>query len=175
MPNKKSLLVGAAVATISLAGLGSAGMVSAATTPSTSTDSTSIVDKIATKFKLNKADVKAVFDEDRSARDAERKADQAERLATAVKDGKITQAQADYITKAQAEIQALRGTSTPDTVTDAVKTQIKTKMDALHTWAKDNNVDAKYLGGGHGGHGGHGHFGGPDGEMPSTAKSTGSN
>lgn len=169
MPTKKSLLIGAAVATMSLAGIGSVGVVSAATSPSTSTGNTSIVDKIATKFNLNKADVKAVFDENRSAKIAQHKADQAERLATAVKDGKLTRAQADYITNAQAEIAALRGTSTPDTVTDAVKAQIKTKMDALRTWAKDNNVDVKYLGGGHGGHG---HRGGMDGEMPGATKPT---
>ena len=35
----------------------------------------SLVDRVATKFNLNKADVQAVFDEDREARQAERAAE----------------------------------------------------------------------------------------------------
>jgi len=156
MPSKKTLLAGAAVAAVSIGVIGGTGMASAATPSSTADNSnTSIVDKIATKFNLNKDEVKAVFDEERAAKHAEHKAERAEQLTTAVKDGKLTQAQADYITKAQAEIEALMETATPGTETDTVREQIKAKMEALHTWAKDNNVDFSYLGGGHHGHGGH--------------------
>ena len=165
---KRSLLVGAAVATVSLGGLGAVSMasVSAATDAN---NQTSIVDKLATKFKLNKADVQAVFDEDRTARDADRAAEQKEKLATAVKDGKLTQAQADYITKAQAEITSLRGTAKPGSESDTAREQLKTKMDALRDWAKTNNVDMQYvMGGGPGGH-----MGGPRGEKGDTMPAAG--
>lgn len=164
MLKKKSIMVGAAIAAVTLGGLGSAGVVSAATS-SSSTGSTSIADKIATKFNLDKAEVKAVFDEERAAHHAERKADQAAKLATAVKDGKLTQAQADYITNAQAEIESLRGSATPDTETDTVREQIKVKMEALHDWAATNNIDEQYVHGGQGGPGGHG---GPRGNRSSS-------
>ncbi len=151
MPSKKSLLVGAAVATVTLGGLGSAGLVSAAVTATDNSDTskTSVVDKIASKFNLNKAEVQAVFDEDRKSHAAKRSADQATRLAAAVKDGQITQGQADYITNALAEIDKLRTSSSADSSTHS---QIKTKMDALRSWATDNKVDMQFIG--HGGHGG---------------------
>ncbi len=165
---KQPIIATAALAIVSLAGIGGVTAASAMTN-SNSGDGTSIVDKIASKFNLNAADVKAVFDEDRAAHDTERKADQAERLKTAVTDGKLTQEQADYITKALAEIDTLRGNSTPGDTDDTTRDQIKAKMDALRTWADDNNVDMQYLG--HGGHRGGG-FGGPQGEKPDSASSS---
>jgi polyhydroxyalkanoate synthesis regulator phasin len=155
MASKKSLLIGAAVATVSLGGLGSAGLASAAET-TTSSQSSNIVDKLASKFNLNKAEVTAVFDEDKSARQAERKADHAERLAAAVSDSTITQAQADYVTSAQADIEALRESVKESETTDkdAAREQLKPKMDALRSWADENDIDKQFIGGGHGDRGG---------------------
>ena len=177
---KKSLLVGAAVATIGVGSLSAVGAVSADTNTSASSSnsasttdkSSSLIDKIAAKFNLKTADVKAVFDEDRTARQAEMKANRAERLAQAVTDGKITQAQADYITKAQAEIEALRGTTSPEDETNATRTEIKTKMDALRDWAETNNVDMMYIMGGHGGPGMSGMHGGPRGDSQGSDTTT---
>ena len=158
---KKPIIATAALAVVSLAGIGG---VSAAyaTTNSNSNSGTSIIDKIATKFNLNADEVKAVVDEHRSAHEAERKADHAERLKTAVTNGDITQEQADYITKALAEIQTLKGDTDPREVSDEVREQMKTKMSALRTWAQENDIDMKLIG--HGGH--RGGFGGPRGEKP---------
>jgi polyhydroxyalkanoate synthesis regulator phasin len=157
---KKPIIATAALAVVSLASIG--GVAAAhATTNSDSSNGTSIIDKLVTKFNLNADEVKAVFDEDRSAHEAERRANQAERLATAVTDGDLTQEQADYITKALAEIDTLRGDSIPEDEDDTVREQIKEKMDALRTWAEDNDVDMKFIGHGGGHHGG---FGGPRGE-----------
>ncbi|MDB5166674.1 MAG: hypothetical protein JWM37_746 [Candidatus Saccharibacteria bacterium] len=152
MKIKRSLLVGATLASVAVGGIGSVGLVSAATTDSAS--GTSIVDTIAAKFNLNKADVQAVFDEDRAAREAEREADQKQALADAVKAGKLTQAQSDHITSVLNEIKALRGDTDPHDLSGTVKDQIKTKMDDLRTWADDNNVDEQYIRFGRGGHGG---------------------
>lgn len=160
MNMKRSLLVGAAVAAVTVGGLGSVGLVSAAASDTDSADSstTSLVQKIANKFNVSTSDVQAIFDADRTEKQAEMKADQKERLAAAVTAGELTQAQADHITQALDEIDTLRGTTKPEDEDSTTHDQIKAKMDALRTWADDNSVDMKYVGPG----GGHGP-GGPDG------------
>jgi polyhydroxyalkanoate synthesis regulator phasin len=145
--SKRTLVAGAAIAAVGMAGVGSVGLASAATdNAADGSTGTSIVDKIATKFNLNKDEVKAVFDEERNARHAEMKERQAERLAQAVTDGKLTQEQADHITAAMAEIEALMGNATPGEQSDETHEQIKAKMDALRTWAEANDVDMGEVG-----------------------------
>jgi cobalamin biosynthesis Mg chelatase CobN len=147
MNMKRSALVATAVAAVAVAGLGTTSLVSAASTSS----GTSLVDKIASKFNLQKSDVQAVFDQDRQEHQAQMEADQKQRLADAVKNGKLTQAQADHITQIMNEIKSLRGSSTsPRDESSTVRSQIKTKMDDLRTWAQQNNVDMQYVMGGHG-------------------------
>jgi len=149
MNMKRSLLVGAALATVGVGGLGTVGIASADT--SSTSDSTSLVDKIASKFNLNKDEVQAVVDEDREAHQAEREAEQKEKLATAVTDGKLTQAQADHITQVLEEIDALRGDAKPDEQSDDLRDQVKDKMDELRDWADENDIDMQYVMVGHGG------------------------
>ncbi len=171
---KRSLLVGATLATVTAAGISGVGLASAATT--TSTDgSTSLVDKLATKFNLKKADVQAVLDADHQARDAEREAAQQKTLADAVTAGKLTQEQADHITAALSEIKTLRGTTSPQDLSQTVKDQIKTKMDELRTWADTNNIDKQYMMPGRGGHDGHGGMGGERSSTGTTSTSTRTN
>jgi hypothetical protein len=154
MNMKQPLLIGASIITVAAGSLGTIGLASAATDNSSNSGS-SIVDKIATKFNLDKDDVQAVFDQHRSEKHAQMKADQKERLAQAVNDGKLTQAQADYITKTLDEIGSLIGNTTPEQQSSSVREQIKAKMDALRDWAETNNVDKQYIG--HLGHGSGGH------------------
>ena len=99
--------------------------------------SNSIIDKIATKFNLNKDEVKAVFDEEHAARQAERLADVSQDLQKAVDAGELTADQKALIETKLKETQTAR---------DAERT-------ALETWANDNGVDVKYvmMGGRHGG------------------------
>lgn len=129
MNRKKSLIIASAIAATGLIGLGGAGLVSAATDTSSSD---SLVDKIATKFNLKKADVQAVFDQDQAERQAEREADFSDHLQSLVDDGKISAAQKTLIENKHKELEAAR----------------KTEMDNLKTWASQNNVDLKYLMGG---------------------------
>jgi hypothetical protein len=152
---KRSLLAGAAVATIGL-GLAGAGIASANTAAG---GQGSLIDKLATKFNLDKNEVAAVFQEDRQARHAEMAAKQTERLAQAVKDGRLTQAQADHITAARKEIHELMAKAGPGQADEATHRAIKEKMEALRTWAEEQNIDFRYVGpgGGHG-PGGHGKF-----------------
>jgi polyhydroxyalkanoate synthesis regulator phasin len=149
MKIKRTVLVSTAVAAAVVGGVGGAGIASAATN-STNGES-SIVDKLASKFNLNKADVQAVFDENHKEREAQHEADQKQRLTDAVSNGKLTQAQADHITAVRDEIKMLRGTSNPHDLSQDVRDQIKDKMDSLRDWAEDNNIDMQYVMLGHGG------------------------
>jgi hypothetical protein len=89
----------------------------------------SIIDRIATKFNLNKDEVKAVFDEEHAARQAERLAEVSQDLQKAVDAGELTADQKTIIENKLKETQAAR---------DAERT-------ALETWANDNGVDVKYV------------------------------
>lgn len=162
---KKPLLVLGAVTGIGLAGLTGLGVVSAATDTSTGSDSgaNSLIDRIATKFNLNRSDVAAVFDEEKTAREAERQQKLEDRLTQAVTDGKITEEQKTKIlakleelkTQMEANRDAMKD-KTPQERHDAMKQQ----RDELQQWAKDNDIPLRYLMFIHG-HGHHG-FGGPD-------------
>jgi hypothetical protein len=87
------------------------------------------------------------------------KAERAEALKTALSEGKLTQAQYDYIVAAQAKIDALMGSaSSPKEQSDETKVALKTEFDALRDWMKAQNLSPRDLGVGfgRGGHGGHG-------------------
>lgn len=144
----------------------------------------SLVQKIVDKFGLNKDEVQAVFDQDRTERQAEMEKNRAKREAEMetkfkteldqdVKDGKITQAQADLIlakreelkTKRQSEMQNTQNMTEEERKAnmETKKTEMDTERKALEEWAKTNNIDMKYLMMGFGGRGGHG---GPKGMNP---------
>ncbi|MGB4759356.1 MAG: hypothetical protein WBP26_04865 [Candidatus Saccharimonadales bacterium] len=170
---KKSLVISAAVLGLGLTGLGTVGAVSAASNTS-STGESSLVEKIANKFGLDKSKVQAVFDEDRDEHRAEMKEKRLEELKQAVTDGKLTQAQADHITSVQNEIETLMGDGSPKDMSTETRDAIKQKMDDLKTWAEEQNLDLKEiggLGGPRGGHGGPG-FGGPRDESSSSTSSS---
>lgn len=145
----RTLLITAAVATATLGGIG----VASAATTSSSTDDSSIVGKIATKFNLNKSEVQAVFDENRAEHKAEMQADRAQAIKDAVSAGTLTQAQADHISAAFEEIDTLRGDAHRSELTASTRQSIKDKMDALHTWADEQNIDLREIIGHNGPHG----------------------
>lgn len=134
-----------------------------AATGTNSNSQTSIVDRLVSKFGLNKADVQKVFDEDRATHQAERQAAVNDKLAQLVKDGKLTQDQADKLTAKAKELadarEANRGKFKD--MTDAErKAAIDKERDAIKTWLNDNKIDDQYarfvFGGGHLGPGGPG-------------------
>lgn len=150
---KKALLVTGATTIVGLASF--AGVANAATSGS-STSGDSLVDKIATKFNLNKSDVQAVFDADRTEHDAERQQKLEERLSQAVTDGKITSEQKDEILAKLKDMQTYMD-SIKDKSEDEKRSLMKTKMDELKKWAEDNNLsDYMPMGHGPGGPGGRG-------------------
>lgn len=124
---KRRTTIMAVAGAIGLLGLGGATGASALSNTSGSSDT--LVDRLVEKFKLNKTDVQAIFDEEKAARDAERQAEMSERLQDAVDDGDITAEQKAKIEAKQKELQAARDT----------------ERTALEKWASDNKIDTKYL------------------------------
>ncbi len=160
---KKQLIAAGLVATIGIAGLG-AGAANAETSASASTDPMSgLVDKIASKFNLNKTEVQQVFDEQKTAMHAEREQKVKDQVAKLVTDGKITTAQADAINAKRAELEKEREAN-KDSFKDKTEEERKAEKDKrkteLETWAKEQGISTDYLryvmGHGPGGPGGHG-------------------
>lgn len=150
------------MATVGLAGLGTMGVAKAATSSTNDPHGdpqSSIIEKIASKFNLNKDEVKKVFDEDHTARQAEHEARMQQTLDQLVKDGKLTQEQADKLTAKAKELKADRDANR-DSMKDKSESERKSARDAkreeLKKWLSDNGISeeyARFLGGGGRGHG----------------------
>jgi type VI protein secretion system component VasK len=171
---KKQLIAAGVTASVAVAGLTGLSMASAATQSNSASNNpmSSLVSALATKFNLKTSDVQAVFDEQHTQMEAQRNSEVKTKLAQLVKDGKLTQAQADAITAKRSELQKQRDSNraSMDGKTHAErKTAMDTERSALDTWFSDNNIstDYRYLVFG----GGRGH-GGPGGSDSSTSDST---
>lgn len=144
--SKKTLAAAAVIATLG-AGVIGIGTTFAAQTGAVHPGISGLVQAIAAKFNLNVTDVQAVFDAQKTQMEADRQAQDQTRLDQAVTDGKITQDQETLILQKQQELKdaaaSLQG-KTPEEIRAAMKTQ----MDALTQWAKDNNIPLMYLHGG---------------------------
>lgn len=123
---------------------------------------TSLVQKIATKFNLNKDDVQAVFDQNRQDMDAKREQNYESRLDQLVKDGKINAQQKQLLLDKHKQLVS-QMESNKDVFKNLTPDERKAKMDAakadIESWAKQNGIDAKYLMPMGPGRRGHGHFG----------------
>lgn len=166
---KKQLLIAGAMASIGIAGITGIGVANAETSSTNSNPQTKLVEAIASKFNLNKDEVSKVFDEQRSAMEAERTAKADEALTQLVTDKKLTQAQADAIKAKRTEVQAARDADKPDRAAresmteeerkaemEKRRSEMQTKRSELETWAKEQGIDTQYLryvmgGGKHGG------------------------
>ena len=112
------------------------------------TGSSSLVDQLVSKFNLNKDDVQEVFDASHTEQENQAQNNQAEKLAAAVTDGKITQDQADKITAKLAEMKTERENNR-DAMADKTEAEREESMELkkteLSTWAKENDIDISYL------------------------------
>lgn len=159
---KKSLVAAAALATIGTAGVIGTQVTHAASDTSSNDPTSSLVDKLVSKFNLNKADVQKVFDENRTEMEAKHEAEVSARLQKLVDAGTITSEQKTKIEAKLKELKAERE-SDRDSMKNLTDSQRKAKMDAkkteLENWAKDNGLDLTklqgvFMGGGHRGPGG---------------------
>lgn len=161
---KKSLVTAATLATIG--GMGTLGVHAVSAQNNSGSDPRSnLVDKIASTFNVNKADVQKVFDENHSEMEAKRKAGTSDRLQKLVDAGTIT---AEQKTAIEAKLMELHANheATRDSMKDLSKDERKAKMQQqrteLENWAKENNLDLSKLRGIFmGGPEGHGRRGGP--------------
>lgn len=161
MNMKKAAVIAGTVAALGVAGfVGTSAF--AATEPGNN-----LVEKLASKFNLNKDDVQKVFDEDRQARQAEDETRLKEELANLVKAGKINQSQADALVKKRSEMEKQRQNekppAKPSEMTDEQRSAHKAEMDKKHSelksWLKQQGLDesyGRYVMGGLGDHGHHG-------------------
>ncbi len=159
MNQAKRFLI-AAVGAVGLTGAGVSLTQAAANPHPGDTRMATLVQALAKKFNLNATDIQAVFDENRQAMEANRLQEAKARLEQAVKDGKLTQAQADQIVAKQQELKTVMESLKGKTREEAEAAR-KTAMDNLKTWAASNNIPHEYLnpGFGHGGPGGPGRGG----------------
>lgn len=144
---KKSLMAAAAVATVGLAGLGISGVASADTVAYTD-GRAGLIDRLVAKFNLKEEDVRAVFEEERAAHEAERQQRIEDRLTQAVKDGKITEAQKAKIIAKLAELKAERESAREEfknMTHDERRAHMEQKRDELKQWAEDNGLSEELL------------------------------
>lgn len=139
--NKLKTSIIAGVTTIAIGGTLLAGSALAATNSNNPQDS--LVDKIATKFNLNKDEVKQVFDEERQAHEAEHQQQIGEYLQSKVDDGTITGEQKTLLENKLKEMHDAREANR-DSNSDLTHEERHQKMEESRTefeqWAKDNNI-----------------------------------
>lgn len=158
---QKTLVIGGILGTVGVSALVGGNMVSAESSDSASTGTdpmSSLVDKIASKFNLNKTEVQAVVDEQRTTMEAERESKRAEKLQALVDAGTITAAQKTAIEAKIKEMHTERESekgSFKDLTDDQRKVKMEEKKTELEAWAKEQGIDLAKLdgvlmGGGHG-------------------------
>lgn len=164
---KKQLLAAGVAATIGLAGTG-VGVAHAATnSPDGTGPMSGLVEALSSKFNLDKTEVQQVFDEQHQKMHEERQAQQDEKLAELVTEGKLTSEQVEAIKAKRSELMAAREanrSSMAELSRDDRKANMEEARSELEAWAEEHDIDTEYLRFVMGGHG-RGH-GGPMGEKP---------
>jgi hypothetical protein len=143
---KKPLLIAGIASSVAFASLAAASGALAETSGTPGPDN--LIQKIAQKFNLKEADVKAVFEEDRAAHEAEHQKKIEDKLSQAVTNGKLTNEQKDKIIAKQKEFHAKMESNRED-MKDKTEDEHRKTMEAeraeLEQWAKDNNIPIEYL------------------------------
>ena len=144
---KKTLLTVVAVSLLSGSLVVATNAYAQTSTPANNPMST-LVQQIADKFHVNKADVQAVFDQNRQDMQSKMEANYEAKLDQLVKDGKINAQQKQLLLdkhkQLQSEMQSNRANDKNLTPAER-KAQIDKERQDITAWAKQNGVDAKYL------------------------------
>ncbi|NQV90028.1 hypothetical protein HQ487_01315 [Candidatus Uhrbacteria bacterium] len=155
MKLNKTLFVGALVAVLGAGAIGIGTTLAAQEGQAQEGMISGLVSAIAEKFNLSSDEVQAVFDEYHEVRQeemqvkkdeirAQHEAKFEERLAQAVEDGELTQAQVDAIIEKMAEMRGYMEEFkdlTPETRKDAMQTHVE----ELRAWAEEQNIPMQFL------------------------------
>ncbi len=148
MPMNKKIISFAILPVLGIVLVGGANIALGATRTDHPKPLDGIATAIATKFNLNSVEVQAVVDQAMAAQRTEMEAQQAknfrERLATAVSEKKLTQAQADLIIAKQAELKTARESAKDQTPAQRLAA-MKEQMASLKKWATDNKIPEGYM------------------------------
>lgn len=106
-------------------------------TQPSSTPTPTFLDKLVTKFGLNKAEVQTAINEYRTERQQAAQTRFEANLTTAVQNGELTEAQKQLIINKHNELVKIRETQFQ---------QRQTQRTELETWATQNGIDIKYFG-----------------------------
>lgn len=139
---KKSIIIAGAAATIGLASLVGVGVVSA---QGGLNNQSSLVSALAKKFKLKEADVQLVFDEQHATNVTARQAEYKTKLDQAVKDGDLTQAQADKLIAKQKEMTSFMETL-KDKTAEERRDAMRAKQAEFKQWCEDNDIPNQFMG-----------------------------
>lgn len=101
-----------------------------------------LIQKISDTFHLNKADVQKVFDEHHAEHVAKREGKFEDRLSQAVKDGKLTEEQKTLILSKMKEF---ANGSFKNMTPQERKAAMQKKHQEIEDFAKQNNIDSKWL------------------------------
>ena len=134
----------AVLSILTVAGLISATSLGTASAQGTPNHRQNLIDTIATKFGLDKAEVQKVFDEERSLRRHDRSKQAKQRLDEAVKDGKLTQSQADEILNQAQKFESFLD-ELDETNEDKRRTLIQNKRAEIKQWANQNNIPKRFV------------------------------
>jgi len=138
--NKALLITFIVVVALAVSGIASLGIAATQNTE----DYPPIVQKIAERFNLKPAEVNAVFEEERKEKEAKLQERFEERLDQAVKDGDISEKQKSAIIAKSKEVQEKMAA-----IRDLAPEERRDALNKLHTelstWAKDNDIDMRYM------------------------------
>jgi len=108
----------------------------------------SIVQKLVQKFNLNEDQVKAVFEEERTERQAEMQTKFEERLNQSVSEGKITEDQKKLIIAKHEEEQNEREADRANwqnLTSEERRSQMDEHRTEMQSWAEENGIDMQYF------------------------------
>lgn len=126
-----------------IVGIGGLSLANRASADTANSPHESLIERIASKFNLNKSDVENVFNEDRKAHQAEMTAKFEERLTQAVTDGKITEEQKTLILQKHKELQTERESDRENwknMTREERQTEMQKRHDELKAWLEANNI-----------------------------------
>lgn len=143
MKVNKKIIIPLLTITVAGAAAYSGSKVFAATTQ---TNYPPMVERFAEHFGLKVDDVKTFFDEERQQRQQDMLSDYADFLEEAVNSGDLTENQKDLLISKKEEQQKEMANFQPGSENREDRFEKKqARRDELVQWAKDNNIDQKYL------------------------------